>query len=263
MGSLLPASSTPTCALIQPFLSAPGPPRSRWVCSHLSLTQYSQDRKACQQCAKPAWARGLCNTHYARVYRIENPNKQKIAGQKYANKNKEKIRVYQAAYRAAHAEKHKAYNTAYRERPENRTMACERTQAWYRANVEKARKEGSVRAMEWARKNPEKARARIRAWDKAHPEVSKARTALWRARKKGAEGKHSATEVRMLFVGQNGCCAVCRSTLESNYHKDHIVALSRGGSNWIENIQLLCPSCNHRKGTKDNAKFLREIGVPI
>jgi hypothetical protein len=34
---------------------------------------------------------------------------------------------------------------------------------------------------------------------------------------------------------------------------DHILALSKGGDNCLENYQLLCKSCNSKKHTKDNS----------
>jgi 5-methylcytosine-specific restriction endonuclease McrA len=34
---------------------------------------------------------------------------------------------------------------------------------------------------------------------------------------------------------------------EQSYHIDHMIPLSRGGSNWPSNLQLLCPRCNLSK----------------
>ena len=33
-----------------------------------------------------------------------------------------------------------------------------------------------------------------------------------------------------------------------NLEIDHVVPLARGGSNRLENLQLLCQDCNRRKG---------------
>ncbi len=46
----------------------------------------------------------------------------------------------------------------------------------------------------------------------------------------------------------NGQCVKCDSRL--NLEFDHIVPVSRGGSNTARNIELLCESCNRRKSDK-------------
>ena len=44
------------------------------------------------------------------------------------------------------------------------------------------------------------------------------------------------------------CCLYCGT--EDNLSVDHILALYNGGSNHINNMQILCRSCNSSKGTK-------------
>jgi hypothetical protein len=43
-------------------------------------------------------------------------------------------------------------------------------------------------------------------------------------------------------------CATCGRT--DNLTVDHVLALAKGGSNDIDNLQLLCRSCNSRKGAR-------------
>jgi 5-methylcytosine-specific restriction endonuclease McrA len=42
---------------------------------------------------------------------------------------------------------------------------------------------------------------------------------------------------------------------------DHVLPLSRGGSNGPENLQLLCPKCNLVKGSRHPDDWARENGL--
>lgn len=70
-----------------------------------------------------------------------------------------------------------------------------------------------------------------------------------RARVFAAGGSFTAQEINDLYEKQYGVCVYCPADLSGkNYHIDHIMPLVLLGRNSIENLQLLCPTCNHRKG---------------
>lgn len=64
----------------------------------------------------------------------------------------------------------------------------------------------------------------------------------------------SAATRNKVFARDGGCCLKCGSTKDLSI--DHIVALSNGGDNSVENLQTLCKGCNSSKGgsTKDYRK---------
>ena len=59
-----------------------------------------------------------------------------------------------------------------------------------------------------------------------------------------------------LFRAQKGRCAYCGHTHRDGYLEiDHKYPISRGGGNENDNLQLLCKSCNMRKGIQSDEEF--------
>ncbi len=59
-----------------------------------------------------------------------------------------------------------------------------------------------------------------------------------------------------LFKDQDGKCRYCGAPKrKANFQIDHIDPVVMGGSNDYENLQLLCPPCNQRKGIQSDAEF--------
>ena len=69
----------------------------------------------------------------------------------------------------------------------------------------------------------------------------------------------------VLFGQQEGRCNGCRSAFEfRNFTIDHIIPEHRGGTDHIENLQLLCGHCNSVKGDRPQEYLvarLRELGI--
>ena len=69
-----------------------------------------------------------------------------------------------------------------------------------------------------------------------------------RARKAGADGKFTLAGWGALKEKYGNVCLCCYAPRK--LEPDHIIPLSRGGNNFIDNIQPLCGTCNRRKKTK-------------
>jgi 5-methylcytosine-specific restriction endonuclease McrA len=118
-------------------------------------------------------------------------------------------------------------------------------QAWTDANREHVNAESRKR---YQRIKPEHAQ-RVKSWKQRNPEtwreISRAAKSRRRARLKDCLGSHTGAEWATIVAKQRGRCARCG--VKARLEKDHIIPLSRGGSDYAFNLQGLCKPCNGSK----------------
>jgi len=139
----------------------------------------------------------------------------------------------------------------------NRNHSLDYRKRWYEANRETA----LLYSSEYRSANREAVLARNKAWREANQDKVKENSHRRRARELAAEGTWTAADIDTIRLLQKGRCPVCGADLrKTGEHIDHVEPLSKGGSNWPENLQLLCPHCNLTKSDKDPIDFMNERG---
>lgn len=93
---------------------------------------------------------------------------------------------------------------------------------------------------------------RAKSRQKEHPESWRRASHKRRVRLAQVLGFHSDAEWSEIASRQEWRCAICRR--RRKLERDHIVPLSRGGSDYAFNIQGLCKPCNSGKRDKAVSK---------
>jgi len=117
------------------------------------------------------------------------------------------------------------------------------------------------KALEWRQQNPERTKELNVIWHLRNPHGRKTHNSNRRAREKNAPGTYTHDQITHLADVQKWKCVYCSVSLRKSYHIDHIKPFALGGTNEIQNIQLLCPACNMRKHAKHPINFARENGL--
>lgn len=101
-----------------------------------------------------------------------------------------------------------------------------------------------------------------RKWRAENPDKVGEYNRNTKARRKLAEGSHTAAEIDDLLRRQKYKCAECGVSVrkKGQRHVDHVMPLALGGSNWISNLQILCPTCNMSKGAKHPLDWAKAKG---
>ena len=95
---------------------------------------------------------------------------------------------------------------------------------------------------------------RVKRFREKHPESVLIENAKRRARRNNAQGSFTFEQWVEVVEKQGDKCVICKNKFSNELPPtiDHIVPLSKGGSNDISNIQALCGRCNSSKGNSDN-----------
>jgi len=166
---------------------------------------------------------------------------------KYYTRNKEKIRKYQKEYM-------KKYYI------ENKEKIRERTKEYYVENKEKLvdrSKEYHVRNREkilekrkdYYSRNKERLREKAKKWKLDNPKKIKEQKMRRRVNGRMKPGTLKKVLDENVFnygaITCEKCFKLCFNS--SEYHIDHIIPVSKGGTNDFNNLQVLCVTCNQEK----------------
>lgn len=144
--------------------------------------------------------------------------------------------AYQAAYREAHRDKQREYMKQYnQEHSEDPVAHRERSRAHYLANVEKRK-------------------IQTKAWWDANPGVRAFYTRNYHLKKLGAAGICSKEQLQARIEFYGGRCWMCGAPYDAI---DHVVPISKGGTNWPANLRPACKPCNSRKHNRSPWEFVR------
>jgi hypothetical protein len=103
-------------------------------------------------------------------------------------------------------------------------------------------------------------KATMDKWRKNNKHIVSIHSRKQKSIRRCAEGKFSSKQIRELMIKQKSKCNNCFIKIDKKYHIDHIMPIKLGGNNYIDNIQLLCPTCNMRKGAKHPLDWAAENG---
>ncbi len=173
----------------------------------------------CKSCVK-ARARNYRHSHreqYAQYEKARATLPHRVeTRRKYQEEHKEQIFEYKKRWSDENYEHVAAYKRAYYERYSEQVIA---------------------RSKEWAEDHLEKVK-RFKANNRRRR----------RAAKNASKGHFTVEEFDALCSVYGHACLSCGAT-DRALEADHVVSLTRGGSDEISNIQPLCGECNRRKFT--------------
>lgn len=101
--------------------------------------------------------------------------------------------------------------------------------------------------------------ARSRGWARRNRLKARARETRRYIQLIGASGSHTDAEIWQMLEDQGHQCAYCETPLFGVFHVDHMIPLSRSGSNDWTNLAITCPYCNLSKNNLTAVEYMERL----
>lgn len=181
-----------------------------------------------------------CRSEQRRARYRKDPEKELRKNRAYYQSHKDEHHEMVRKWRTEHPEYGAIYYARHRDQERARG----------REKYLKHRAKYPQYSREYYQRTKGKHQARCAEWRRNNPDKTRVYTLNYQARKKQAEGSHTADDVQRQYSAQKGKCYWCGRKVGDLYHVDHVIPVSRGGSNGPENLVIACPQCNQSKGDK-------------
>jgi 5-methylcytosine-specific restriction endonuclease McrA len=201
-------------------------------------------RKRCDHCAKISHIK---QSYVSKQRNIEEVRRMAAKRQQIAiTKDPEKFKLRGIKWREGHREDARIRSKQWR------LNNLERS----RQSVREYQEKNFEKVQQYRERTKEEKRERSRQYDLKHPDLRRARENRRRARKLNASGSHTAAQFRTLCEINGWKCVYCGQVLTlKTATRDHVVPLTKGGADSIDNIAPSCLKCNMRKQTKSVEEF--------
>jgi len=190
----------------------------------------------------------------------------RIAAKKHYAKNRSTILAKNRKWVKAHPDKVRDLHAAWRKKnPGSSTEWARLNRARYKKSHKKWRDKNReklrVIGQEYRKNNPVVCAAYRKRWRENNRDHARTLVRNRRARIANSSGTHTTEDVKRISDAQLNRCGYCHASFRTTTPcVDHIIPLSKGGSNDRRNLQLLCGSCNSRKNNSDPIEYARRIG---
>lgn len=184
-----------------------------------------------------------------REYRAANPEKARASKQNAAKKRRARLALDEAALEAQRVKQREANKVSRLKHLEKRRTE---DRAYY------ARIKGKKKAYRDAHKD--RSAEVERAWRQGPGKIRCLEKAVRRRSTYAAAGAFLPEDWEAVLECYGHRCRLCAGT--ERITPDHIVPLSKGGTNQIDNFQPLCVRCNSTKGARNPWPWLQSVVIP-
>ena len=251
------------------------------ICSHckmiLPLEKFNKNKKQ-----KDGFSRICknCNSIYGKKHYEQNKDDIKAKSKKYKEENCQYYKEYLKQYRCIHPNLNKDYYNEHKERIQQ--LKKDKWPEYYEKNKDRLlqyqkqyRADNADLCKERSKKYRELHREEILKKHKEYRDTHREERKRWLNSESGRASERASRHKRRALILKNGgsftkdeiisalqffdyMCPYTGEPLEDSYHLDHIVALSKGGTNYIWNIVPCNSVANLSKGNKDMVEWYRK-----